>query len=107
MLFSSKNNRYSREQDGADTFDTVELPVAAGEEPAEGIGSIDDVDIDIQKKHFEIKEQQKIEEIRRDELLRKLNSAVEDEAKEKDPKQNAAQKPTQGKNDQAKNKSYI
>ena len=107
MLFSSKNNRYSRDQDGADNFDTVELPVAAAGEPAEGIDSIDDVDIDIQKKHFEIKEQQKIEEIRRDELVRKLASAVEDEAKEKDPKQNAAQKPTQGKNDQAKNKSYI
>lgn len=85
MLFSSKNNRYSRDPD-QDNFDTVELPAAAGEEPAEGINSIDDVDIDIQKKHFAIKEQQKIEEIRRDELLRKLNSALEDETKEKDPK---------------------
>ena len=80
MLFSSKNNRYSRDPDREENFDTVELPAAAGEEPAEGINSIDDVDIDIQKKHFEIKEQQKIEEIRRDELLKKLNSAEEDEA---------------------------
>ena len=57
---AAKNDRYGTDQDKS-AEDPVEEEVDQ---------SIEDVEIDIENQHEEIKEQQKIEEIRRGELLR-------------------------------------